>query len=142
MARTWARRSARADANARMQALERARILALGISLAYFFSLMSNFIGFIKRFYVKEPVNTSVLTGHAWVQELLNGHRNRIHSELGVRKHVFRLLVDELRGMGYIDSRHVTLEEQLAIFLWTCCTGVLIRHVGERFQHALPTISK
>lgn len=142
MARTRARRSARVEGNARAQTLQRARLVALGISLVHFFSLVSRFLGAIKQYYVKEPVNTSILTGHGWVQELLKGHRNRIHSELGVRKHVFLSLVDELRAMGYTDSRHVTLEEQLAIFLWTCRTGVSIRHVGERFQHALPTISK
>ncbi|KAL1944221.1 hypothetical protein VTO73DRAFT_3406 [Trametes versicolor] len=34
------------------------------------------------------------------------------------------------------------LEEQLAIFLYTCRTGLSTRHVGERFQRANATITK
>ena len=44
--------------------------------------------------------------------------------------------------MGYQDSHVVTLHEQLAIFLYTCVTGLTIRHVGEQFQHANVTISQ
>ena len=84
--------------------------------------------------YDKRAYHTSILSGHAWVQELLNGHPDRIRCELGVSHHVFNLLLSNLHGMGYKDSRHVTLEEQLAVFLYTCVTGLSIRHVGERFQ--------
>jgi transposase len=44
--------------------------------------------------------------------------------------------------MGHGDTKYVTLEEQLAIFLYTSVTGLSIRHVGERFQRANGTISK
>ncbi|KAJ7081525.1 hypothetical protein C8R44DRAFT_527075, partial [Mycena epipterygia] len=43
---------------------------------------------------------------------------------------------------GLTHSKHVTLEEQVAIFLYTCVTGLSIRHVGERFQRSNETISK
>ncbi|KAH7903665.1 hypothetical protein BJ138DRAFT_971427, partial [Hygrophoropsis aurantiaca] len=43
---------------------------------------------------------------------------------------------------GYHGSRRITLEEQLAIFLYTCVTGLSTRHVGERFQHSSSTIAK
>ena len=95
-----------------------------------------------KGLYDKEPYHTSLLSGHAWVLELRNGHPDRIRCELGVTHHVFDLLLSDLRGMGYKDSKHVTLEEQLAIFLYTCVTGLSIRHVGERFQRANDTIAK
>src|SRR3954454_19103159 len=32
----------------------------------------------------KQPYHTSILTGEGWVQELLNGHPERIHTELGL----------------------------------------------------------
>ena len=38
-------------------------------------------------------------------------------TELGVHKHIFLELVDELQLMGYSDARDVKLEEKLAIFL-------------------------
>jgi hypothetical protein len=90
----------------------------------------------------RQAYHTSALSGHAWVLELLNGHPGRIRCELGVSLQVFDDLLSNLRGMGYKDSRYVTLEEQLAIFLYTCVTGLSIRHVGERFQRANNTISK
>ncbi|KIN96927.1 hypothetical protein M404DRAFT_112517, partial [Pisolithus tinctorius Marx 270] len=40
------------------------------------------------------------------------------------------------------DSKNVTLEEQLAIFLYAMVTGLLARHIGERFQRSMDTISR
>lgn len=97
---------------------------------------------FSSSFYDKTPYHTSTLTGHSWVQELIYGHPDRIKSELGMRLHVFEALAEELRNNGLSDTRHITLEEHVAIFLYTCVTGLSIRHVGERFQHANATISK
>jgi hypothetical protein len=96
----------------------------------------------IHRYYMKEPYHTSILSGYAWLQELLHGHPERIRTELGVHKEVFHALIRELQSMGHGDTRYVTLEEQLAIFLYTSVTGLSIRHVGERFQRANGTISK
>ena len=96
----------------------------------------------ISGLYDRESYHTSVLSGHAWVMELLNGHPGRIRCELGVNHQTFDLLLANLHTMGYKDSCHVKLEEQLAIFLYTCVTGLSTRHVGERFQRANSTISK
>ncbi|KAF7288196.1 DDE Tnp4 domain-containing protein [Mycena chlorophos] len=91
--------------------------------------------------YWSQPYHTSKLTGIAWVHELMGGHSERIHNEFGVHLHVFVSLLIELRSMGYGDSKHVTLEEQLAIFLYICRTGLGCRHVGERFQRSNDTIT-
>lgn len=88
------------------------------------------------------PYHTSALTGAQWVMELLTGHPNRIHTELGVSHLVFEELLQEMAAMGRGASRHVTLEEQLAIFLYMSVTGNTIRHAGERFQRSNDTISK
>lgn len=85
---------------------------------------------------------TSALSGEAWILELLCGHPNRIRTELGVSHEVFAKLVQELRDVGYQNSRNVSLEEQLGIFLYMCVTGLTIRHVGERFQRSNETISR
>jgi hypothetical protein len=92
--------------------------------------------------YDKTPYHTSALTGVQWVCELLEGHPERIRNELGVHKHVFAQLIEELQKAGYNSSRCVTLDEQLAIFLYTSVTGLSIRHVGERFQRATDTVSR
>lgn len=96
----------------------------------------------LQSVYVREPYHTSALSGEAWVLELLCGHPNRIRTELGVSVEVFSNLVQELRDIGYQNSRNVSLEEQLAIFLYMCVTGLTIRHVGERFQRSNETISR
>ncbi|RDB28092.1 hypothetical protein Hypma_001545 [Hypsizygus marmoreus] len=93
-------------------------------------------------FYIKTPYHTSALTGAGWVHELMTGHPDRIKMELGMHLHVFCALVDELRGIGIHGTYFVTLEEQVAIFFYTCVTGLSIWHVGERFQHANATISR
>ena len=92
--------------------------------------------------YDKTPYHTSALTGADWVCELLNGHPERIHNELGVHKHIFLGLVAALEQHGETSSRHVYIEEQLAIFLYTSVTGLSLRHVSERFQRANETTSK
>jgi hypothetical protein len=93
--------------------------------------------------YWKQDYHTSKLTGAAWVEELINGHPDRIWTELGVRLHVFLILVHELRTIcGLKDERHVGANEQVAMFLYMCVTGLSVRHVGERFQRSNETISK
>ena len=89
----------------------------------------------------QQAYHTSVLTGHAWVMELLTGHSNHIRTELGVHLHVFEVLIDVLHSIGYRDSCSVSLEEQLVIFLYMGVTGLTVHHIGERFQHANAMIS-
>jgi hypothetical protein len=98
--------------------------------------------GELHREYDKQGYHTSALSGADWVRELLDGHPERIRNELGVHKHVFHALVDELKLVGLANSKYVFLEEQTAIFLYTCVTGLSLHHVGERFQHSGETISK
>ena len=88
------------------------------------------------------PYHTSILTGEAWVLELMRGHPKQIHCELGVHLHVFQALLSELCSIGRKNSRFVTLEEQLAIFLYCCVTGLTIWHVGEQFQRSNETTSQ
>ena len=88
------------------------------------------------------PYHTSILSGQDWILELINGHPERMHTELGVRVHVFRRMVSALSKAGMGPSKHVSLEEKLTIFLYASVTGLSIRHLGERFQHSNETISK
>jgi hypothetical protein len=96
----------------------------------------------MQAMYTREPYHTSILTGEGWVMELLSGHPERIRTELGVHLHVFSVLISDLRAAGYQNSKYVSLEEQLAIFLYACVTGLTIRHLGERFQRSNETISR
>jgi hypothetical protein len=91
---------------------------------------------------IKQPYHTSILTGEGWVQELLAGHPGRIRCELGVSHEVFVGLLNHLYAARYTNSKHLSLEEQVAIFLYVCVTGLSIRHVGERFQRSNDSISR
>ena len=75
----------------------------------------------LESVYIREPYHTSVLTGEAWVMELHSGHPERIRTALGVNLHVFSALISELQEAGYRNSKHVSLEEQLAIYLYGVC---------------------
>ena len=97
---------------------------------------------YASQWYWKQPYHTSALTGAEWVEELIYGHPDRIKNCLGMRVHVFLALLAELRLCGLKDSKHVSVREKVAIFLYTCVTGLSIRHVGERFQRSNDTISK
>lgn len=66
--------------------------------------------------------------GGDWLQELIKEHPDRIYTELGVRLHVFYAFLLELRILGMEDSKTIRLEESLAIFLYTCVTGLTIDH--------------
>jgi hypothetical protein len=103
--------------------------------------ILTALVSVLQSYYHKEPYHTSILTGEGWVLELLAGHPERIRCELGVNHHVFAALIAELRGMGHTNSKCVSLEEQLAIFLYMSMTGLTIRHTGERFQRSNETIS-
>jgi hypothetical protein len=132
-----------ADVEAQQRAAQRTRIQRLQHYVVIFLNVVIAATAAVLSLpSPPEPYHTSILTGQGWVLELLSGHRKRIRCELGVHRHVFLQLIDELRQMGYTDSRYVSLEEQLAIFLYMLVTGLTIRHVGERFQRSNDTISK
>lgn len=91
----------------------------------------------------KQPENTSKLSGQDWVEELLEGHPGRFHNNMGMNKHVFLKLVDELgKRAGLGPTRWVSPEEQLSIFLYTCVTGLSTVHLKEHFQRSKDTISR
>ena len=94
--------------------------------------------------YDKTPYHTLALTGTDWVRELLNGHPEHIHNELGVHKHVFHSLIASLDQYGVTSSPqgHVSVEEQLAIFLYTCVIGLSLCHKSEQFQRSNDSTSK
>ncbi|PPQ85132.1 hypothetical protein CVT26_004388 [Gymnopilus dilepis] len=89
-----------------------------------------------------EPYHDSHLSGRGWVDELMEGHRDRMKDNLAFRPTVFRKLGRELvqRG-GLVARRWVDTTEQLAIFLYQAVTNNTIQKAGERFQRSNETIS-
>ena len=85
------------------------------------------------KLFSKEPYHTSILTGQGWINKLINGHPNHIQTELGMKRDVFLAFISKLRELGYADSKYVSFEEQLAIFLYASVTGLTVCHLGEQF---------
>lgn len=89
------------------------------------------------------PMYDSSLTGQMWMDELLAGHPQRFYNAMGMHKDVFKRLLEELKSRGGLgDTKHVSAEEQLGIFLYTAVTGLSTRHVQERFQRSPSTVTK
>ena len=81
------------------------------------------------------PHHTSILTGKAWVLELMNGHPDRIKINFGVSLDAFSALVQVLERNQIKESWNgISVEEQLGIFLYTCVTGLSSRLVGEQCE--------
>ena len=88
------------------------------------------------------PMRTSILSGQMWLDELLAGHPERFKEQFGMSKCAFQLLLRELQlHSGLANRRHVTADEQLAIFLYIARTGSSTRVLQERFQRSPSTIS-
>src|SRR5271168_2972148 len=64
--------------------------------------------------------------------------REKNRTEPDFQTLVFLAFVSNLQLLSGLQTlRHgVTVKEQAAIFLYTCMTGLSIRHIGERFQRS------
>ena len=90
-----------------------------------------------------DPYHTSSLSGQKWVEELIMGHPGRFKDQFGMNKVAFFKLLEKLvQKTPLKDSRHVNVEEQLAIFLYACTTNLSSKKLAERFQRSTQTISK
>ena len=122
--------------------LRRQLLLLLQITALVVQVACNGVINDLAPLYLHTPYHTSALSGAEWVHELLNGHPQRIRNELGVSRGTFTLLVKSMQALDVNSSRHVSIEEQLTIFLYTVVTGLSCTHVGERFQRSTSTITK
>ncbi|KAJ3742597.1 hypothetical protein DFH05DRAFT_1372435, partial [Lentinula detonsa] len=65
-----------------------------------------------------EPYHTSLLKGDGWVEELLNGHQNRMKDNLSTQPYLFRQLeLSLIQKGGLTGGRYIGTKEKLAIFL-------------------------
>ena len=90
----------------------------------------------------REPCRTSILTGSKWVDELLNGHPNRIWQSLHIGKRPFMMLCNLLVERGIWKPKkqqRVDVKESLAIFLYAVSRNVSQTDLAERFQRSTAT---
>jgi hypothetical protein len=94
----------------------------------------------------KEPQSkrTSGLRGGEYIQELLDSaHPERIQEVLRMKLKPFETLCKVMRETNYLhNTRHITVEEQLAMFLHIVGKGSGFRDTEERYQHSGETIHR
>jgi hypothetical protein len=90
----------------------------------------------------KVPCRTSVLTGEAWVNELLSGNRRRFRENLRMNPETWHYLQNLLIHRGLGPSRYVSVNEKMAIFLFIVGHAASNRQAQERFQRSGWTITK
>ncbi|KAF7340828.1 putative nuclease HARBI1-like protein [Mycena sanguinolenta] len=120
--------------------IERRRSVVANAVIAIIF-FASHLLGIERP--LPRPMHTSILSGSLWIDEILLGHPDRCHRELGMSAALFLLLLAELVATGDLaDSRFVSAQEQVAIFVYWLVHGSSQRELQERFQRSGDTISR
>ncbi|KAF6162764.1 hypothetical protein GIB67_029033 [Kingdonia uniflora] len=92
---------------------------------------------------VRQRLCTSVRTGKAYVQELLEGSSIVMYNMMRMEPDSFRSLVAHFRDTGLLrDSKHIDVDEKLAIFLHIIAHNMRNRAINTLFQHSAATTSK
>ena len=65
------------------------------------------------RYHDKQPYHTSMLSGKAWLAELLVGHPECIHTEL----RVYLLFIQLLCNAGYRDLTNISIDKYFCMAL-------------------------
>ncbi|CAI9287741.1 unnamed protein product [Lactuca saligna] len=92
---------------------------------------------------LRTPCHTSDRTGHMFITEVLNGHPRRCYEMFRLNVPVFRqLCIDLTTNYGLQQTRTVSIEESVGIFLMTLAHGCSNRFVQEFFNHSGETIHR
>ncbi|ADV21075.1 hypothetical protein I305_00877 [Cryptococcus gattii E566] len=99
-----------------------------------------------KQFYCKTALHNNSSIGQYLVDFWLSHSHNEVtRPELGVTVDTFKFILKELKmyvSPPLADSKHITAEEQLAIFLWICRAAAGSRKAASRFHHSHDTIQR
>jgi hypothetical protein len=91
----------------------------------------------------KNPIHTSKLSGAKRVHEILTGHESLSKRNFPIEVGVFQALVNKLREKQLLaDSRSISVEEKVAIFLYALAKNASNETLRYEFQHSGETISR
>ena len=100
-------------------------------------------LGVIEHAKEEKEHHQTGLAGREYLRELLSSTDLRIYEVLRMRKETFFLLCDWLETNTKLRAIwRTSIQEQVAMFLWTINFGASARQVKERFQHSQETISR
>jgi hypothetical protein len=92
-------------------------------------------------FHEHTPIHTFILTGKKHVEELLEGHKVRARREFCMKKKNFCELVEVLHDSNLLANiTEVSVEEQLAMFLFCLLTNASNHHSGETISRYFNTV--
>eukprot|EP00268_Persea_americana_P009979 TRINITY_DN1400_c2_g1_i3.p1 TRINITY_DN1400_c2_g1~~TRINITY_DN1400_c2_g1_i3.p1 ORF type:complete len:222 (+),score=4.37 TRINITY_DN1400_c2_g1_i3:852-1517(+) len=95
------------------------------------------------QYLIKNKVHESAQSGMTYLNEILIGHPRKCLDIFRMSSGCFLLLVNELKRRDLLrDSRKVSVEEQLAIFLYTVGHSQRNQIMQNIFQHSGETISR
>lgn len=93
--------------------------------------------------YKKKPIHNSVRNGVTFIHETLTGHEALSKRRFHMEREIFEALVQKLREENLLaDSRYLSVEEQLGIFLYAVSKNASNRTLQDQFQHSGETISR
>lgn len=91
----------------------------------------------------KRPVHTSEYTGAKKMKEILEGHESWCKSEFRMEPEIFKATCNYLRREGLLrDTRRVTIEEQLGMFLFMISHNACNERLKKTFQHSGETVHR
>lgn len=91
----------------------------------------------------KRPVHTSEYTGAKKMKEILEGHESWCKSEFRMEPEIFKATCNYLRREGLLrDTRRVTIEEQLGMFLFMISHNASNERLKKTFQHSGETVHR
>lgn len=92
---------------------------------------------------IRRPMHTSKLTGGCRAHEILTGRERLCKRNFRMEVDIFHALVNKLREKEYLtDTIYVSVEEQIAIFLYTVAKNATNETLQDWFQHSPDTIHR
>ena len=106
-----------------------------------FFLLM--FIENKNNYIPKEPQRISMLTGDAFIKEILNGNPRTCYELFHTDKPTFTSPCNYLRTHKFLtNSLWITMEEAIGMFLLMVGHNVRIKVIADHFQHSTKIVDR
>ena len=95
-----------------------------------------------KSYLTKQPCRNSKLTAHDYVLEILNRNNSRCYEQLRMDKYIFLSLCNVSQEKWLLkNSRYITNEEQVTMFLYGISHNERHCIIGEQYKHYTETMS-
>ncbi|KAM3388310.1 hypothetical protein ACQJBY_010842 [Aegilops geniculata] len=90
----------------------------------------------------RRAIHTSILNGATYVHEALTGHEVLCEWRFHMERSIFQALVRKLCEKHLLqDARYISVQEQVAIFLYAVSKNATNRALQDRSQHDADSIS-